>query len=823
MPRHRLFSWRLAPLSQIALFFLAALPASAQAPVLQVPSGSPTLTAAISAISDGGIIELAAGTYTAPTGGFAILNPNKRFTIRAATGALVVLSGNNTQPVLQYQVSSAPQRGHVIFEDLVFRNGRSSSNGLAGGVTLNGGAQATFRRCTFENSTSQAASTGGGGAAVFNGSKAIFEDCIFQNNTAKNEGAGLRVGEGSEAYIDGGQFLNNSCAQAGHRNSAAGGGMHVTNSKVWISDTRFEGNRAGYTGGGFYILGSWVDPVTTPQAEATLVNCTFEGNTADNDPGVATVGPTEGGAVHSEDQATVKIYNSRFFKNDADLGGGISQYRSINEVYSSAFFGNRSLGANGFGGAIKSNSEDTTIDGAVNRRNVSLTVKDSLFVGRFEGVTTVGEKGGGIFVNGDVNRAWGLSGVSQQGTVAANRATAVIDDCAFIDLDVTQATQGLGGGLEANLTNLTLTNSLFAGCDALGSFGSGGAVRVVIGSAGTLTGNTFVANSAVFFGGALYSQGADLNASGNFFYRNEISPGTSEPSNQSYGAAVFTAPLIDLFGTVDIIQTGSISGNKFSENIGLPIFDDDRDAASTPYNDQRYDNNQFFNTTFGSQIYSDSLVGPKTSAELNSLTIARASAPSTDKSPASNNSTLGTLPNLGMLLAVPPSSLAGGAPGDPAGPVPAYLAYAWSGSGATLDGSSLATNWGYLAGTAAVHTLAVGPVNGTATITNAAIPDATIAFTPISISSGNSATLSWSLDNGTFVYSAIDQQIVTGGAASGSTTVTPNVTRPYTLYVITREGGVVRTESIFVGEVPGLVFEDGFETGNTSQWDQTLP
>ncbi len=48
---------------------------------------------------------MAAGTYLAPVGGFAILNPNKRFTIRAATGALVVLSGNNTQPVLQYQVS----------------------------------------------------------------------------------------------------------------------------------------------------------------------------------------------------------------------------------------------------------------------------------------------------------------------------------------------------------------------------------------------------------------------------------------------------------------------------------------------------------------------------------------------------------------------------------------------------------------------------------------------------------------------------------------------------------------------------------------------
>ncbi len=142
-----------------------------------------------------------------------------------------------------------------------------------------------------------------------------------------------------------------------------------------MSDSRFENNRAGYTGGGFYILGSWLDPVTTPRAEATIVNCTFDGNTADNDPGVPTIGPTEGGGMHSEDQATVKVFNSRFIKNDADLGGGISQYRSINEIESSVFLGNRALGANGFGGAIKSASEDTPRDGATNRRSVSLTVQ----------------------------------------------------------------------------------------------------------------------------------------------------------------------------------------------------------------------------------------------------------------------------------------------------------------------------------------------------------------------------------------------------------------------------------------------------------------
>lgn len=806
----------------LAAALLAAGPAAAQAPIVQVPGGQPTLTAAITAVPDGGIIQLAAGTYTAPTGGFMISNPNKRFTIRAAPSAVVVLSGNNTQPVLRYAVNSAPARGHVIFEDLVFRNGRSAADGVAGGVTLIGGSQATFRRCTFENNTSQAPTTGGGGAAVFNGSRAFFIDCLFQNNTAKNEGAGLRAGENIEVYVHRSRFLGNSCGQPGHRDSAAGGGMHVTNGKVWVTNTRFENNRAGYTGGGFYILGSWQDPVTTPRAEATIANCTFVGNKADNDPGVTTPGPTEGGAFHAEDQATARIYNSRFFKNDADLGGGVSQYRSIANVKSSVFFGNRSLATGGFGGAIKSNSEDGPLDGANNRRSVSLTVDDSLFVGRYDGVTTVAEKGGGVFTNGDGNRAWGGGGVSQQGTVASNRATATISESAFMDLDVANVagTGGAGGGIEASQTNLSLSRSLFGGSDAMGSGGTGGGARIVIGSSATVVDSTFVGNSATLFGGGLYIQGAEVGASANNFLRNEISPGVNEGIGSSFGAGLFAAQLDA--APFNISQTGIFENNLFSENIGLPIFDDDRNGPVI--NDQRYDDNRIYSTTFGAQVYTDSLVGPKTVAELNSLVVTRTNAASTDKSPDSNNTSLGSQPNAGMLLAVPNTVLAEGAAGD-LDPPQAYLAYGWSGSGAILDGSNVSGlgNWRWLASFPSIHLLNVGGALYSATITAAPIPQATLEFSPSSISAGGNSTLSWSVDEGTFLSSAIDQQVNTAGAASGSTVVSANVTRPYTLLVITEQGGALAEENLYVGEVPGEIFDDGFESGNTSGWDQTLP
>jgi hypothetical protein len=812
------------PLPILLLTLLAsAAPARAEimaAPIVLVPSGSPTLSAAIAAVPDGGIIEMAAGTYTAPTGGFSISNPNKRFTIRAAAGATVILTGNNAQPVLRYNVTNFAQRGHVIFEDLIIRNGRAAADAVAGGFTVNGGAQAVFRRCTFENNTCVAPNTGGGGGAVFGGSKAIFQDCIFQNNTARNEGGGLRVAD-SEAWIDNTQFLGNSCAIPNHRNTAAGGGIHIGNGKVWVTNSRFEGNRAGYVGGALYAIGGWTEPVTTPRAEMIVSNCTFVDNVADNDPTVTPPAPSEGGAVHAEDQATFKIYNSRFIENDADNGGALSLYRALGEVYASSFFGNRQLAAGGFGGAVQAISRDTTVDGANNRRTTSLTVADSFFQGRYGTVTTVGEEGGAIFIEGDGNRAWGLNSVTQMGTVASNRATLNIDNTVFYNLDVTAGSGGAGGALAIVHSTANITDSLFIGNDALGTGGGGGALRSVIGAATTVTDSTFVGNTATLFGAAVYTQGAEFNADGVQFIKNEISPGTSEAVNASFGAAIFSAVIESLFGST-FNATGTVQNSLFSQQIGLPIFDDDRNGPAA-WNDMRYNANEFFNTTFGTTIYYDSLVGGKTVAELNSLIVTRTNAPSTDKSPASNNSSLGSAPNAGALLATPPAILSTTAAGDPTTTTESFLAYAWGGSSATLDGTNLPNAFGVVSGTAAVHTLDVGGTDFLATIALGPIPTATLAFSPPFISGGGTSTLSWATNAGTFIASAIDQQVVTNSTASGSTSVTANFTRPYTLMVVTQQGGVIDETTLFVDEIPGFIFENGFESGNTSAWSSTNP
>jgi hypothetical protein len=238
--------------------------------VILVPSQVSTLQAAIAQVVNGGVIELAAGTYASPSGGWVINDRAKAFTIRAAAGATVTLDGGGARDILRLINSSVGAGRPVTFENLIFANGRSVTDGIAGGVTIQRG-EATFVGCTFQNN-SNTSNTGGGGTVVAR-LKAFFSDCLWSNNSARTTGGGLALATDSRAVIHNSRLLNNRTNLPNHLPTAAGGGIHVTNSSLRVSNTRFEGNRAGYVGGGLYVLGSWQDPVSTPRAEAVIANC----------------------------------------------------------------------------------------------------------------------------------------------------------------------------------------------------------------------------------------------------------------------------------------------------------------------------------------------------------------------------------------------------------------------------------------------------------------------------------------------------------------------------------------------------------------------
>jgi hypothetical protein len=132
--------------------------------VIHVPGDAATLQAAVSIANNGDIIELAAGTYTAPAGGWIFNDLGKGFTIRATSGTTVTLSGGGVRSIL-HQINSTLSNGRPIFyQDLIFANGYSMTNGIAGGVTLEQ-AEATFINCVFQNNIGTQSYAGGGGTS----------------------------------------------------------------------------------------------------------------------------------------------------------------------------------------------------------------------------------------------------------------------------------------------------------------------------------------------------------------------------------------------------------------------------------------------------------------------------------------------------------------------------------------------------------------------------------------------------------------------------------------------------------------------------------
>jgi hypothetical protein len=782
----------------LVLTACALVAPAAHAALIRVPTDVPTLQGAIQQVANGDVIEIAAGTYASPAGGFTISSQPKAFTIRAASGATVVLDGGNTRDVLRLINSSVAAGRPVTFEGLTFANGRSTSDGIAGGVTLHQ-AQATFVQCVFQNNRGDQTSTGGGGTLVGLGSTAFFTDCQWIGNSAKNSGGGLAITGQSKAYVHASQFTGNRTNLPGHSPIAMAGGIYVGDATLRVSNTRFVGNQAGYVGGALYAIGTWTSPVSTPQSDVVVSNCTFVDNVAARDPSVAFSGPPEGGAFHAEDQTRARIYNSRFTTNRATIGGGVNLYRAIVEVYRSVFEGNQ---AGAFGGAFSATSNDvndpSTNFGAINRRPAQLTVRDTLVRGRFGAVTTVAPIAGGLYAAGDGNRLYGLNGATQMGTAAENRASVTVQNVVFADCDVQQAADvpgsGQGGALYTDLGALTMQDSVVINSDAPIA---GGGLMLINQSAASITGTTVAHNTAGSFGAGIFLQGSSIAFDNGRIVHNEISPGVSEAVGASLGAAIFAAP-----DGGSLPATGSVSNSIISSNIGLPIYDDDR--TNGPINDVRYNGNQIWSTTFGASVYNNPLSGTKTVAQLNSLVVNRANGTSTAKSQVANTA-LAFAPVVGAILAVPPAMLPVDAAGDPAPPTASYLGYAWSGGTATLDGNAVSGNAGLspAAGTG-THVLAVGGTQFSVPVDLAATPDASLSAAPNPITPGSTSTLSWSTPAGAFLDGAIDQGVAIPSAASGSIGVTPPVSMTYRFFDVLQEGGATAAVTVVSGTPPPL-------------------
>ncbi len=807
--------------SFLVVLSLTLVPAALRAATfVRVPADAATLTAAVTQVSDGGVIEISSGTYTAPSGGFQISGSSKRFTVRAAPGANVVLSGGGTKDILR--VLNGPGAGRpLVFEGITFANGRSSTAGVGGGVTL-ANAKITFVGCTFVQNSSTVTSGGGGALLIESGSTVFFVDTLFDGNSAKLAGGAILATESSKVVVHASQFVDNHTNVTGHQSNAFGGAIAVVDSKLTVTQTRFEANGAGFAGGAIYALGSWIDPVSTPTTDVLITNSTFVDGVASPAVGVTAPGPTEGGAIHAEDQARVRIFHSRFESNQANTGGAVSCYRCVVEIEHSVLRGNTATGTGagqGVGGALYVHSDDvsdsSTNFGAINRRSAELTIGDTLLVGDSNGAGNA-RMGGCVFAGGDTARAYG-SGVPAQGGLAGNRTPVVVSSSVFSDCDALGdgSVPGYGGAIAGSLVDLAVSDSLAMGCDArasAGAEGAGGAFALFSDTTASVTRSLFVANSARTSGGVIRVTGGNLVLSSSGLVENTITHSDS-------GAALFLLPVAGSGPTAPRDVTGAISDCVFSNNTGPSAYTVmDGDYTNGPINTVTYAGNTFQPDT--SFDYFHSLVGGKNAAGLNALVVNRANATTTVKSPSQDNAGVGTPPVVAGIWAVPATRLPAGAAGDAVGAPESDLAYAWSGAAqATLDGQPRNGNVGLdVAPGTGQHTLVVGGQPFTDTVGAGAAPQTTLAANPYVVTAGGTSSLGWTTLVGTFLDEAIDQGVsLASPASSGSVNVQPPVTTVWRGFLIAEEGGAV-AQGFAMLRTGTVVFDGGFDSGTLAGW-----
>jgi predicted outer membrane repeat protein len=670
---------RLVVVLAFGLSSLGVHSALATTPAVVRVRTSTELQAAFRSVPDGGVIELAAGTYASPNSGFSLGNLRKAFTVRAAEGAVVALDGQGRRAVLRFKNADRSRGKRVTFQDIIFQNGLTTSGTDAGGVTLVA-AEARFERCSFQRNASQ--TTGGGALRLFSNSAATAVTSSFRNNSSARNGGAIAV-VGSALTLLRGDLTDNRTNLPGHNVHSSGGAIHIVDGTARITDIHFERNEAGWTGGAIYAFGTWTDPVTTPKSDVTIVRSTFIANRAVPDPCCGVAEPTSGGAIHIEDQSTLRLYASQLFDNVADFGGAIDNFRGEIEMSGSELRRNQAPaipGRIGVGGAISMMSNDSNNDYGINRRTARLVASDSLFQGGTPPPAVAANTGGCLAAEGDWTRQYGI-GMPAAGTPAENRARVELRRVAFADCDVEKvaAGGGLGGGVVGTLIDLILDSCLVIDSDARGDGAGGGGLALQRESAAVISGTTFAQDTAEKWGGAVFVGGSTVQIASCRFLRNEVSPGVSEGINESRGASIFTIPQLGTFGARNV--GGQVTGSLFSEDRGISIFD--LVPVSGPANTMRYGNNQFYPTWFGDRAYINTQLAPGglDPFSLNALPVSDG-----------GNLRLFGLPRDGALVAAP----AGLGAGAPASPV-SFLAYAWSGHGASISGQPLGARTGLFA------------------------------------------------------------------------------------------------------------------------------
>jgi CSLREA domain-containing protein len=274
-----------------------------------------SLREAIAAAEDGATIvfaqALSGGTIRVDLGWSLVLS--KPVTIDGSSlAAPITISGANASGVPTYQVFSVNPGVNATLKNLNVTLGKR-------GIYIYGGTL-TVWNCVFSNNIAPANS---GGGAIYNnhynnnpGSLTVINS-TFSNNTAPANLSGPGFGgaiynNDSTTLVVGSTFSNNTASNGGAIDSTG------LTSALAIGSSTFTGNTANGSSGQGGAIRAASSPVLGEASRLTIINSTFDSNTATS---------TGGGLRVSV--KTARVINSTFSGNGAVDGGGILFDRNL--------------------------------------------------------------------------------------------------------------------------------------------------------------------------------------------------------------------------------------------------------------------------------------------------------------------------------------------------------------------------------------------------------------------------------------------------------------------------------------------------------------
>ena len=446
-----------------------------------------------------------------------------------------------------------------------------------GGAVFNNGTL-TIQKCIVDNNDitkrTSSDSEDYGGAAIYNwyDSTLFIKNSTISNNLKNYKNGDYVVGAvtslGKTIISQNSYFVNNSCRWGGAITTSGSSLPGKKVNELSISDSTFSKN-GGLYGAGIFIQGS----------KFSITSCVFDSNTAsgkgnmtpnDNNGAAIEVTNTDksitgtiskstftnnkaqyGGAIDIC-AGTIKITNSKFINNSADVEGGAIDINTLNgnpkvTISGSKFINNSAP----LGGAIL-NIKDLTVKGSTFINNTPNTI--------FNGVGAGGNLNLNIRTFTDLQNAIGL--VTGTLTLNQNIAMTAKEAANFtngitINKDITIDGKGhtidaknlgrifsIGEGFTVTLTNATLINGK---ADKGGAIYNDGSL--------TLSDVKLSDNAADGYGGAVFNNG-ELVVSDSVFDSNDVLNRGS--ASVDYGGAA-------IYNWYD--GTLTVSGSNFTNNI----------------------------------------------------------------------------------------------------------------------------------------------------------------------------------------------------------------------------------------------------------------